>query len=172
MTLSGVLCKDLLRFGVGRTLRTCCGKFSMPSLGEAFTTATGGAGNHAQAGTMTPGGVKERVCRKGTTWGEDCDCDRTCLGACEGAPMVLMPEIVGLATTALGARDISGPRAGVEINGALLYSLRGLQIDEMDEVDCVFVVHTSLHKLKKGTRLTSENMKLKNLCNLDYLINN
>lgn len=67
MTLSGVLCKDLLRFGVGRTLRACCGKFSMPSLGEAFTTATGGAGNHAQAGTMTPGGVKERVCRKGVT---------------------------------------------------------------------------------------------------------
>ena len=96
MTLSGGLCKDLLRFGVG----------------SAFRIGFGVLGSQAQAGTTTPGGVKDRACLYTTVCGEDCDWDRRWDGM---APMVLMPERTGEATNALGARDISGPRAGVEI---------------------------------------------------------
>jgi len=50
MTLSGGLCKDLLRFGVGNALST------------GFWTLAMALGSQAQAGTTTPGGVNDRVC--------------------------------------------------------------------------------------------------------------
>lgn len=48
--------------------------------------------------------------------------------------MVLIPDITGDATSALGARAISGPLAGVEITLCARWSLRGLQIDDVDLV--------------------------------------
>ena len=124
MTLSGGLCKDLLRFGVGNALSTGFWILGMAALGQA------------QAGTTTPGGVKDRVCL-GSTRSEEMDWAR-----CEATPpVVLIPEITGDATNALGARDISGPLAGVEIT-LCARSLRGLQNDDVDLV----LLHTSLEK--------------------------
>jgi hypothetical protein len=51
MTLSGGLCKDLLRFGVGNALST-----------GFWTLLAMALGSQAQAGTTTPGGVNDRVC--------------------------------------------------------------------------------------------------------------